>query len=82
MNKIIICIGNGRDGTYSLKENLKNICKINNSSISVIFILGKIPCFLQYLNFQPTSYHDLTFLLSSKQKAKICNYTIKFIFNC
>jgi hypothetical protein len=35
MNKIIICIGNGRDGTYSLKENLKNICKINNSSIPV-----------------------------------------------
>ena len=33
--KIFLCIGNGRDGTLSLKENIINICELNNSNYKV-----------------------------------------------
>ena len=33
--KIFLCIGNGRDGTLSLKENIRNICELNNSNYKV-----------------------------------------------
>ena len=33
--KIFLCIGNGRDGTSSLKENIRNICELNNGNYKV-----------------------------------------------
>jgi len=32
---IFLCIGNGRDGTHSLAENIRNICELNNGNYKV-----------------------------------------------